>query len=298
MALHYLWLFIAVICFSVQLTAVKEYNHRFSKGKATLFQFQALHLYVASGLTLIVCLAGGGFGPLLPATLWYGLLFGAVFIWFFFFYTMAIDTGPMSFTTLCNSSANIFPVLIGLLFWGETLSPLQYCGIALVLVMFYLGSGIGTNTGENRKASGSWLIYVALMMVCSGTLMTLTKLHPMLTGGLQVPEFYTIGLGTAATIALILSLIFHKGKGEAVNRLGPRLVGTCAIAGVGTCAGNQLMGLVASQGVNASIMFPFVNGAQVVFITLISTLVYRERLTRRTLIALGIGIVALVLISV
>ena len=292
----YLVLLSATLIFTLQMIGTKAYNLHHHTGYATLFRFHGIHMAMAAVGTLVVTLIGGGMEAPLPETWLCAIAFGVLFILFFALYTLAMATGPLSFTTLCGSSSSIIPITIGFLFWNEIMTAPKIIGILLVLVTFYLCSTAGS--GDGKKINSRWMVIAALMLVCNGSVATIQKLHPKLTDGAQVQEFYVIAFAVASLTSLLFYVLFRRFGKEEIPQVSSKLVLTAVGTGVCTCAGNLLLGLLSAWNVDASLIFPFTSGLQVIIATVLSAVLYKEKLTARSYIAIGVGIVALVLISV
>lgn len=289
--MNYLAILVTILLFTIQTVCFKVFNRTYMKNLSNYFIFNFLYFSV---VVLIFFLTGGiptGFDPY---TIIFGMSFGVLFILTIFCYMKAMETGSMSYSTLFFSLALLVPIIFGTFFWHERVSIIQFFSLGLLFVTFYLCSGASSNT--KSRINSHWIIFCFIAFCGNGGLLILAKEHQILLPGKQVGEFLIIAFGTAALLSLVLFFCYLRK--QSMSHLGRMSFAFLVlVAGVTTAFGN-LLALYLNSRVPSILQFPATSGGIVISSTIISSLVFGERLTRKGKAGLGIGITALVLLCI
>ena len=142
---------------------------------ASLQLFNALFAFVAFVCAAIFAAAGGG-GFRVPAS---GVFAAAAFGVFFSLTVLtnlkALESGPLSLTTLIVNFSLIMPMGYSFIFLHERITVTRTAGLALLVVCMFLFTDPRV-TGE-AKISGRWIGYSLLSLLCSGTLSLISKIY-------------------------------------------------------------------------------------------------------------------------
>jgi drug/metabolite transporter (DMT)-like permease len=290
--MNYLLILLSIVIFTVQTLCFKEFSSRFMKNLASYFVFNSFYFGIVVAIFLFL---KGNFTGFDYITVILGVTFGIGFIASMLCYMKAMGMGPLSYTSLIFSFGIIVPVIVGLIFWNENVNLFQVLGLVLLLVTFYLGSG---SSGSNEAGINlKWLFLCIAAFIGNGMLMVVSKWHQIFLPGEQIKEFLIIAFGTAAALSFILFLFQRLVKKQAVGHLWRYCFYLLAIgAGVSTAFGNQLA-LYLNTRIPSIIQFPSVSGGTVIFSAVASGIFFRERFTKKGIAGLGIGILALLLLS-
>ncbi len=282
---------LAIAVFALQNVCFKIFSDRFMKTGTDYALFSTL--YYALTVVLLACLFGFGGAGMETVTI--GVAFGAVFVTTILLYMKAMSCGPMSYTSLLFSFALLVPIIVGRLLWEEQIGLLQAAALVILFFSFYLGSG--PNASGTRRFSVKWLLLVLGAFVGNGVLMTLLKWHQRLLPGREVGMFLVIAFFTATLVSLGLLVVQARVFREKPSfpRTFPYWL-VLAGAGATTAFGNAATLLLAGR-LPAVVQFPLVNGSVVVLTTLLSVLLFREAMTKRSWAGFALGVVSLVLIS-
>ncbi len=287
----YLLLFTAILLFAVQTICFKEFSRRFMKTKADYFFFSGLYFL----LVVVILLAILGFGQVEPQTWLIAMPFGLLFIAAILLYMKAMETGSLSFSALIFSFGLLVPVIIGRLFWNESISIMQILALLLLLSSFYLAGG--AKVESSRRFNVKWLVLALSAMLGNGLLMALTKYHQRLVPGKDVGEFLIVAFATATLASVFLTgyrcMVFREKLSK------PKVMPFSLLAvgaGVTTAFGNWVVLSLAGR-MPAVILFPVINGGVVFLSAVFSVLFLKESLTRRSSAGMALGLAALVLIS-
>lgn len=286
----YFLIFVAVLLFAVQTLCFKEFNHRYMKNKADYFLFSSLYFV----LVVAALLAFYGFGTIAPQTFLIAIPFGIVFITSILLYMKAMETGSMSFSALVFSFGLLVPVLFGQLFWQENIGFLQVLALGVLFISFYLAGGLKREPAVGFNAK--WLVLSISAMLGNGALMTLGKAHQKALPGKDVGEFLIVAFATASLVSILLTAYRIRIVKERITQTNkvPYLFLVLG-AGLTTAFGN-MMALSLTGKVPAVILFPLMNGGIVFLSSILSVMLYKEKMTSRSVAGLILGLLALVLI--
>ena len=290
--LEYLLILVAIVMFTIQTISFKEFNKNLMKNLDSYFLFNFIYFSLA---VLVFVAFNREWEQIQLLTLVLSSAFGLLFLATILLYMKAMELGPLSFSTLLFSMALLVPVVSGALFLDEPVNWLQAIGLLLLIFTFSLARQ--STARDDKKPSLRWLLLIIAACLGNGFLMTLSKVHQAAYPGIDVEEFLIIGFSTAALVSLALFLVRRSREGSDIRHLRQkRFAAVAAVAGLTTGLGN-LAALILAGRIPAIIQFPMTSGGLVILATLLSSWLYRERITRRTVTGLAIGLLALVLLS-
>lgn len=230
-----------------------------------------------------------------PFTLLLGAGFGIMYVTTVFSYTKAMESGPLSYTSLFFSAGLLLPIMFGVVFFGEKIVITQLVGIILLILSFYLGSTASGTDG--KKIKPIWIAYCLVTFIGNGSLSILSKGHQMLLPGEQIIEYLITAFATSAILSLAALIWYGAIKGQKlahIKKLG--FGGVVVGAGVTTALGNQLIVILVTR-VSSVILFPLVNGGVVVSSIIASIMLFGEKLAYKGRLGVFTGVAALVLLS-
>jgi len=247
------------------------------------------HIYRFNMIMYAVCIALFGIavlgGKVSVFTIALGLLFGVVTALSNFYKMRALTAGPMHITLLVTTSSMIIPTMSGV-FFGEKFSLLKLIFVVLLIGFIYLSF----NKTDDKKTNKKWFLFCVLAFLFQGSIGVLQKIH-------QFSE-YKGELNGFLFVAFICSLVYSRIRtGKSYRELGFRKkhIMFAIVCGVCTYIMNflnlKLSGLLPSQ-----LFFPLVNGSAIVLSSLMSVLIFKEKLSKKQLIGLCGGIVSLIAI--
>lgn len=205
------------------------------------------------------------------------------------------NRGSYAFLMICNLFGGIIvPMVIGLLFMGETLSVLQLCAIGLMLVAFVVMNARGISF---KGASGAYYLWCALLFLANGSYATFMNLHESTMGqSFNGEMIVTVFLGMAVIVVLShvlrgngkpLAEGFRMGKRAALFALGS--------ACVATLAANLCLYLLGQ--VQASVLFTIDNGGVLVMSALFSCLFFKEKLRWEQIVGIVLAVISIAMIQ-
>lgn len=233
-------------------------------------------------------------------TLLFGILFGLLFALTILFYNLAINSGPLSYTTFYFSASMLIPSAAGIVFFHEPLTPAAVGGAALFLAAFYLlnvpsSEPIAPSPSASKK---KWLLYCGLTFLFNGSLSVIQKSHQTVTGGTQASGLMLVGFLSAAAFYLIGYFCMNgtrQTQDSTAGLLRANLIPALALA-FGSLGGNLLLTYLAGS-MSGSYLFPVVQGSIILGVTLVSVFFFRERLSVSGKLGILTGIAAIVVIN-
>ncbi len=255
----------------------------------------------ACGCMIAVILAvSGGIGTFSPRSVLLGVALGILNVVGLVSGIAAYGCGPFSYTTVLRSMSTLISALSGFLFGEGLPSALQYVGVILMVVCLLLAP---EQKGDEKKASFRWLLLCGASAVASGLTGVCQKIHQHETSPVRDE------MGALLLSAFAVSVIFfavmtavNLGKEKRVTR-NPTdkkrngLVFVMAILSGVVFAFCHTVNLNLAGRLPAIIMFPVVNLVPMILVMVTGVLLFRERLSRRRWIGMGVGVAAIVLLS-
>ncbi len=269
----------------LQWICKKQYNLKVARQDA--FVFNGL-----STLTAAALFAATGAWPLHfeAALLPYVVGFAAAYGSAAFFSLLAVQAGSMSLTSLAISYSLVIPTLYGLLFLGEPVSVTLVLGVLLLLGSLFLVNVRKGDTAVNRR----WLVYALLAFAGNGVCSTVQTVQQRQFAGQFKSEFMMSAMLLLSLFFFVAALLFRRREVLPCLRQGWPAMMTNGLCNGAT---NLFVMLLVSGGMAASVMFPVISGGGLVLTTLLSVLVYRERLSLPQYVGLAMGTVSVVLMN-
>lgn len=260
-----------------------------------LYRFNMLSSLIAMIVLLMIC--GLSKALVWPSgyTLYMGGAFGISAALCALLNMKALETGPLSYTSVIVSCAMVIPAISGMILFREIVSGWQIGGIVLMMVSF-----ICAVDKKNDKASTSikWLLFCLGAFLFSGIVGVMQKIHQNSMYKQEIGIFLVIAFGVSALFSWILVL---NDKNKETRMDGKHILDRkrfwlCSlICGIGIALCNQINMYL--SGVMAAIIFyPVVNGASMILTTTAGIVLWKERLTAKQWFGLIMGGIAILLL--
>lgn len=294
-----IYLILAILFSTGVFVAMRLFEH------FNLDNHQALmwNYVFATGTGFIICERFDTLSQLV-AEPWFGLSFLTGF-WFIFTYLLMAESTQRSGVTVTSLSSKIsvvLPILAGVIFLGEGLTLVATAGIVLALVALFLVVGRGYPAGSGRddvhivSANGNgWIVALLPVFIFLGTgtgdiLMKITEQrHTGGDMGFMIAFIYFVALVFGIIIVLI-DIIRGKSKWQWKNAIGGIMLGVINYFST-YCVMNAM------RFYDNVVLFPIYNIGVVSMAAIVGWLCFKEKLTWKNYLGLGIAIIAVVLIA-
>ncbi|MBR3751305.1 MAG: hypothetical protein IKK58_05975 [Clostridia bacterium] len=301
-----LMIFLSVLFFCLSSTVIRFFQLKLRINDWSFRLYQSCYCLVASALNFIFY--GVRTAPL-TLTVIYAVCFGILFFTASFLNARCLDIGPMSLTSVITNLSLSIPLVFSLIVYGENISLLGGVGLCLLVVTIFLSAFSSSNDG-GKRVNLQWLIAVFFAFASNGTTAVLQKVNQTMLEGKSDGAFLGIAYGVGGIIyfgVFIVTLINRKKhpekqSGHYVKRdVDTKYVLYFIIAvlltGLGSFMGNGLLNIL-SVKVDAAILYPCINGGLALMCSLVSMLLFKERVSLRKIITLAIGITAIVCLAI
>lgn len=271
------------------------FQNRFCKSRLKGFaDVLAFNLLACLGAVAVLLLFNLGFRAPSLYTVLLGIVFGAVTGISQMGTITALSQGPMSFTVLINSCSLLLPTFSGALFWGESVSALQYVGVAALVLSLILV----LNPQKDKQITSKWVVFVSISFVGNGVLGIMQKIHQTSAYKAELNEFLIVAFISSALIMLgALLITIRKGqRPQAYLPLNPRPILLAMTSGV--CSGVlNNVNLYLSGVLPTVVFFPLFNGGVILLSALSARWVFREKMAARQAVGLMFATLSLCLVG-
>lgn len=190
------------------------------------------------------------------------------------------------FMTLCHASGILLPCVAGHFFWNEKLSILACVGIILVIVSILLLKGDNSKAG---KTDIKGIIIGIIVLLTSGGLMIVQKIMGIVLPqtGVDAYLFYTFA---SAFLILIIA-----------NPKRPKVTKKVSVCALGSAVALYIISVVMTYlaaDLPSVILFPLFNGSGIILVTLLSAVLFKEKITVKKACGMAIGLVGLFLTNI
>ena len=259
------------------------------------FRNQAL-LFLSAGLLLWVG-NPDAFAAVSPVTTGYSVIYGLLLIASQWMYTFAMKLGLTSVCSLIYSFGFIFPTISGVLFWNETFTGSDFLGLILVLAVILLtfrGDAEGVESGKKTQ----FLLAILTAMTASGGLGILQKVQQTTPEAAEETSAFLILAFALAFTASGGVYLFRRSRTTEPGDPKTGIIGMLWPVFAGLCFGGaNLLNTVLAGRMKSAVFFPLLNILTILLCTVCGILLFREKLTVKTVIGLILGMVAVVVLS-
>lgn len=289
--MNFLLILTSVCSFSLNSICTRVFQLKIENRLVRISLFQGLYCLIAAAVYLI---CGGRGAPDLKTVL-YGAAFGLFFALACYCTAKCYECGPMSLTSVIVNLSVVIPILVSCAVWGERLGAARIGGLCLFVLTFILIS----KCNESRSVSVKWLALLAAAFISNGSTAVLQKQFMKTCDQKSGNLFMALAYLFSACFFIVLFFAgIHKTKAPEQVRLSHifKTVLLSAAAGLGSFLGNKIL-LELSTRVNASVLYPCLNGGLCILLTVVSCVFFSERLTKRKAAAVLTGLISIVVIN-
>ena len=217
-------------------------------------------------------------------TLLWGLLSGGMYLGSFLLLQWNIGKNGVTLPATFMKLGVLVPTVLSMIAFGEMPGAAQAVGIVLAVAAIIM-----INTGKRGAKAASMLGLVALLG-CGGLTDFTSKIYEEM-GSAALSDHYLLYTFAAACLLCILLAVVRKQK----LTLADMAFG--ALVGIPNYYSARFL-LASLSSVPAVIAYPTVNVGTIVAVSLCGMMLFKEKLSRRQWIAMGVILAALVLLNV
>ena len=264
---------------------VRNYGKKYGKGG--MF-FNGIICFFA--MIYIMVTNKGGFQ--FPSGIWvYGIISSLMYALGFYAGYVALKLGSFGDVKLLTSFGALIPIFYGIIFLKEPATFLTYVSILLIFISLYLKNNKKEMNG-NAQGNSFWFVFwVIAMVLANAAISIISRMQYGVFTDEYKNEFLMISYGGATIALFILGVICERDSFKPTFRHG-LLYGT--LAGVFNALKNVLI-IVTFNYFNFSNLSTIKTGLGIVLSFIIAIFIYKEKYTRRQLIGVGVGILAVVI---
>jgi drug/metabolite transporter (DMT)-like permease len=224
----------------------------------------------------------------------YGAFHGVVFCFMILFYSKACSTGKIAFNNFIMALAMLFPVVFFAITGAETVTPLQYVGLAVIIVACFLVS-FGQKTDSDKPVPRSAYVFVAIAVVMSGIVSIFAKQFVIFHPTMDMMQYADAAFLTAFVMVTVYVAATTHFAGLKTAFKSKWTYICLVVVALATAFGNILFINLANE-TDSAIFFPINNGLPMVLAVLASPL-FKEKISKMSLLGMAIGIVSVVLLN-
>lgn len=270
----------------IESAIVKRYKEKYEKGGFLFTAFLTLFAMI-----FFVVTDKNGFG--VPSLIWkYAIPSGICYAVAYFCTFIAFGCGPFALSCLIISYSLVATIVYGIVVRGEEASMLTYIGIILILAsLYFVNSG---KKSENEKAvSLKWAVNIFIVLAGNVIFAIIRLVQLDKYNSAYNNDFMIASLFVAVILLVVAGLIKeHKDLGYILRYGAP----FGALAGILNGTHNAFSMIVVSL-MNISVSGPLSSGLKTVITFLFAMLVYKEKYTKKQLIGVLMGLVAIILLK-
>jgi multidrug transporter EmrE-like cation transporter len=277
-----IYLILAILSSSA-VAVLMRLSGRFSKNGMTMLASNYVMCTVAAGF-----LAGW---PLIPEgeglafTVGAGVVSGVLYLLGFVLLRWNMSRNGVVLPATFQKLGVMLPTLAAITIFRETPEVQQFIGIAIAAAAIIVMQEKRETTGDSNLPG-----LLALLLVCGGCDL-MSKVFEHWGNALHNDHFLFFTFATALVLCVVLCIV-QKQK----VALGDVLCGLAIGVPNYMSARFLLMSLVDLKD-NAAVVYPTFSAGTIIVVALVGVLAFREKLSRRKLIALGMILAALVLLN-
>lgn len=266
------------------------------RGAPAYFAYGAYRYLLSGGMALVLLLFAGGFSGVSLKALAISAIVAVALGSNLFFGLEALKSGAMVLSSMAGSAGLLLPCVFGIFMFDEPMSLMQLFGILLLIFSGWL------LIGYSKKLKGSFTPRTMLLLIGSmlsnGFTMVAQKMFSKYLPDVSVSvfSFLAFGLvGVGMCVGLVPQLT-KKEKREEIKKLPKALWFYGAGLSTILLIINQLA-TIAAKVIPSAIMFPINDGGATIITALTGAVVFKEKLTARSVAGLALGIASLIVIN-
>lgn len=264
--------------FSGAVSSIPVKTKAFYASQALIFLTGVIPLLLAGGLRFSVS----------AATIALAFLYGILLVSAQWNYVIALKEGRVGICATVYSLGFILPTLSGMIFWNEKISLVRIIGILTVIPAMIVS---GKKDRTESKGTG-YFAPLILAMLSSGGLGVLQKVQQTTGYAEEKSTFLLLAFLIAGSLSLFAGVFTKAGD----VRITGKTTGYCVLVGLCFSICN-LINTVLAGILDSAVFFPLLNIGGILFSLALSVMAFHEKITKKTLVILLLGAMAIVFVN-
>lgn len=221
----------------------------------------------------------------------YAAVFGLLSVSFQVFYSLSFQTGPFAITSMIINLNMIVPVIFSIIYFHETPTVTKVIGVLLALTSLFFNV-----KSDDKKVNLKWFVYVFLAYFSTAGISITQKLFVRSSVGEHLEQFIFFGYVIAFVLSLFVFFAMRKTEKQRNFQVSKKnLVLVFLIAFF--LGAFQFVYTYANAFVDAIVLVPSIGGLAMILQMIPSKFLFHDKFTKRQILGMCIGIVAIVVIS-
>lgn len=204
----------------------------------------------------------------------------------------ALKSGTMVLSSIFATAGLIVPSFLGVLFFDEIINPFQY------LFMLILFGSMWILASASKKIYGQFsaknIIYLVGNLISNGMVMFCQKLFGEIRPEGNVSLFSMLTFAVPALVLFVSLLFIKKDNSNNESVSFPKQIYVCVLfLAAAVFVIQQFVTILTSQ-MSTILLFAFVNCGATIISALVGAVMYKEKLTLKSSLAVIVGVIALI----
>ena len=289
------YVFLLLACVSTSITNI--FGGYFNKNTTGKKDAQMIYTFIAILFSLIVwwimyAINFSFDAKVLPYSVMFGLFLTLGIICNIF----ALKTGPIVLTSLIVQISTVMVAVWGLIFWNTEFTVKVVLGIILVVVSLYLClyTKKQEEDAKTQKITFKWLVFVMLAFVGNGGCLIVQKSQQMAFNNQHSNMLMAFAMLVSTIVGIVMMIKSDMVDLKPILKKGGIFAG---LVGVSNVLLNLFVLLLANTTLSPSLIYPTIAVGSLIITSLLSIVLFRERLKWWQWIGVAVGVVAVGLLS-
>ena len=284
--LGYLLIAVFTLLNLTESVLVRNYAKKHGSGGMLMNAIVALF----ATLFFVITDTDGFYAPIemIPIAVLNAFLFGAGFYTSF----LAYRCGPYGLTRLISNFSLLFSIFYGIFFLNEQPGITTYIGIVMIFAAMVLINY--KKKGEDEKGvSLKWFICVTISLFANGFIAILTRMQQIRFNDTCSKEFQIISIGGSFLLLAVIGLILDRDKLSYFLKHG-------VLYGIGAGIANgakNFLTLMIYMLLPLSVVSPMKTGLGMLATFVLALFVYKEKYSKKQIVGVILGVVAVLLLA-
>lgn len=289
-------IYIAVIMVMrvVQTVCGKSASGLLPKSVSGNTKYFTLTQFAAAALALAVICANRNFSKIDVPTLVISFFSGIALTASSVLGLYAMKSGTVVLNSMFGTGGLLVPCIAGIFLFGEHMSVLQWVGIALFFAASYLL--IDSSKQIYPAFSVKTVLILIGSLLANGLTMLFQKMFAYAVPDGSVAMFSFLTFAIPGVLMLAALLLQPKAQKGADDRLSGNLILFGLLNAAAVFVINQLA-TAASGSIPSAVLFTFINGGGTVIAAVVAAVMFRERLSLKSVVGIVVGVAALVVVK-